>query len=74
MNKIQIDGWLYYLPSTNKMASTRQLELYRIIRAIASAGGKVRSHELMRFLGLRTMQPYEFRMKRLIEQGYLERA
>jgi hypothetical protein len=52
------------------MTKVRQ-DLYRIIYAIASVNGSVRSHELMRFLGLTRLEPYEFRLKRLVEDGYL---
>jgi hypothetical protein len=72
MIKIRIDGWLYFLPSSTQRISTLQRDLYRIIHAIAVAGGDVRSHDLMRFVGLQRFEPYEFRVKRLVEMGYLQ--
>ncbi len=72
MKMIRIDGWLYFLPPSTQTITTASRDLYRIICAIAMAGGNVRSHDLMRFLGLTRLEPYECRMKRLIDSGYLQ--
>jgi hypothetical protein len=72
MIKVRIDGWLYFLPASTERISTLQRNLYRVIYAIAVAGGDVRSHDLMRFVGLQRFEPYEFRIKRLVEAGYLQ--
>jgi hypothetical protein len=72
MKMIKIDGWLYFLPPSTQQITTASRDLYRIIHAIALAGGNVRSHDLMRFVGLQRFEPYEFRIKRLVEAGYLQ--
>jgi hypothetical protein len=73
MNEIQIDGRVYFLPqNSGSPLSTAQRDLYRLIYAIAVAGGKVESHVLMNLLGLKRLEAYEFRLNRLIEHGYIK--
>lgn len=72
MKTIRIDGWLYFLPPSTQNISKAQRDLYRIIYAIALAGGDVMSHDLMRFVGLERFEAYEFRFKRLVDMGYLQ--
>jgi hypothetical protein len=72
MKTIRIDGWLYFLPDSTQKITTASNDLYRIIAAISAAGGNVRSHDLMRFLGLSRLEPYECRIKLLVKAGYLQ--
>jgi hypothetical protein len=77
MNPIRIDNEIYYLKDSSHNMTDAQASLKDILTAIASIPldhvPNVRSEILQELLELKTRSPYEFRLKRLIETGHLER-
>lgn len=77
MNPIRIDNEIYYLQESEIFMTEARANLKKILEALASLSldhvPNVRSQTLQELLGLKTRSPYEFRLKRLIETGHLQR-
>ena len=70
---IRIDNETYTIIDSSENCSDGQRALLEILRTLAtfSDNPNVRSCVLQELLGLTIRQPYEFRLKRLIETDYL---
>ncbi len=77
MTPIRIDNEIYFLQDSDHTMTDAQASLKTILIAIASIPlehvPNVRSEILRELLELKSRSPYEFRLKRLIETGHLER-
>jgi hypothetical protein len=77
MRPIRIDNELYFLHDSTEPITEARAALKDILMAIASVPlenvPNVRSETLRELLGLKNRSPYEFRLKRLLETGHLER-
>ncbi len=77
MRPIRIDNELYFLTDSKEPITQARAALKDILIAIASVPlehvPNVRSETLRELLGLKSRSPYEFRLKRLLETGHLER-
>ena len=77
MNSIRIDNELYFLKDSSSTMTEAQAALKHILTALASIPlehvPNIRSAILQELLELKSRSPYEFRLKRLLETGHLQR-
>jgi hypothetical protein len=77
MKSIRIDNEMYFIQDSYQTVTEAQATLKHILNALASIPlehvPNIRSAILQELLELKTRSPYEFRLKRLIETGHLQR-
>jgi hypothetical protein len=77
MKSIRIDNEVYFLQDSNHLMTDAQSALKHILTALSSIPldrvPNVRSGILQELLELKTRSAYEFRLKRLVETGHLQR-
>ena len=77
MLKIRIDNEPFYITEGSEYLSIAQKALLGILTAIAQARPEgdagISSQTLMDLIGIKRTPPYEFRMRHIIQGGYLTR-
>jgi hypothetical protein len=70
---IRIDNETYTISDSPESCSNGQRALLEILRTLATFSDtpNVRSCVLQELLGLRLREPYEFRLKQLVDRGHL---